>query len=168
MTYKNGIKEYTMTTLLFGGPMGLWYGLVSQSALLGVISSIFCGCSFTLLIFLFVKKQEKKYDKKRFEISQKRQIICDGGANVQGSGGWLFFTEYGLEFYPHKFNISQKGLMIPMSEIELVKTNKNQIIVDTTKKETFTIVVSHNKEWAEQIKQYRSMNQYIICNKCNS
>lgn len=22
MTYKNGIKEYTMTTLFFGGPMG--------------------------------------------------------------------------------------------------------------------------------------------------
>lgn len=153
MIYRNGIKEYTMTTLFFGVPMGLLYGLIGQSVLFGGISGIFCGSSFTLLIFLFVKIQEKKYARKRSEISKERKIICDGGANVQGNGGWMFFTEYGLEFYPHKFNISQKGLMIPVSEIEWVKTNKNQIIVETIEKATHTIVVSHNKEWVEQIKK---------------
>lgn len=154
MTYKNGIKEYTISTLLFGGPMGFLYGIMNQSALIGVISGIFCGCFFTLLIFGFVKIQEKKYDKKRFEIAKERKIVCDGGANVQGNGGWMFFTEYGLEFYPHKINISQKGLMIPISVIKSVKTNKNQLIVDTIENSTFAIVVSHNKEWVEQIKQY--------------
>jgi len=43
----------------------------------------------------------------------------------------MFFTEYGLEFYPHKINISQKNLMIPINSIKSVKTNKNQIIVET-------------------------------------
>lgn len=154
MIYKNGIKEYTMTTLLFGGPMGVLYGLIHRSTLLGVISGVFCGCLFTLLIFLFVKIQEKKYDKKRSEIAKERKIICDGAATVQGNGGWMFFTEYGLEFYPHKVNISQKNLMIPINVIKSVKTNKNQLIVDTIENLTFAIVVSHNKEWLEQINRY--------------
>lgn len=154
MTYKNGTKEYTMTTLLFGGPMGVLFGLVLQNALAGVISGVFCGCFFTLFIFLFIKIQEKKYDKKRFEIAKERRVVCDGAATIQGNGGWMFFTEYGLEFYPHKINISQKVLMIPIDTIKSVKTNKNQIIVDTIENLKFEIVVSHNKEWVEQIKQY--------------
>lgn len=154
MTYKNGIKEYTMTTLIFGFPMGFVFARTYQSALLGVISGLLCGCLFTLLLFLFIKIQEKKYDKKRFEIAKERKIICDGAATVQGNGGWMFFTEYGLEFYPHKINISQKDLMIPINLIKSVKTNKNQLVVKTTEHSTIAIVVSHNKEWAEQIKQY--------------
>ena len=154
MTYKNGIKEYTMTTLLFGVPMGFLFGLKHQSALLGVISGILCGCLFTLLTFLFVKRQEKKYDKKRIEIAKERKVICDGGATVQGNGGWMFFTDYGLEFYPHKINLSKDDLIIPINTIKSVETNKNQLIVDTTENLKFAIVVSHNKEWLKQIKQY--------------
>lgn len=153
MTYKNGIKEFTMTTLLFGGPMGLLFALIHQSILLGVISGVFCGCIFTLLMFLFGKIQENQYEKRRFEIAKERKIICDGAANVQGNGGWMFFTEYGLEFYPHKINISQKELMIPINAIKSVRTNKNQLIVDTIENLTIAIVVSHNKEWVEHIKQ---------------
>lgn len=154
MSYKNGIKEYTMTTLLFGGPMGILFGLMRQSALLGIISGIFAGCLFTLIIFLFVKVQEKKFDKKRLEIAKERNIVCDGGATFQGNGGWMFFTEYGLEFYPHQINISRKNLMIPINTISSVKTDKNRLIVETIENLAFAIVVSHNKEWVEQIKQY--------------
>lgn len=70
---------------------------------------------------------------------------------MQGTGGWMFFTEYGLEFYPHKINLSQEELMIPINLIKSVNTYKNQIIVDTTEDMKFSIVVSHNKEWVEQI-----------------
>ncbi len=49
MIYKNGIKEYAMTTLLFGGPMGFLFGFMCQRVLIGMISGIFCGCLFTLL-----------------------------------------------------------------------------------------------------------------------
>ena len=154
MVYKNGIKEYFMTTVLFGTPMGLLHGLLHKSALLGVFSGVFCGFLFSLLIFLFVKIQEKKYDKKRLEIAKERKIICDGGATIQGNGGWMFLTDYGLEFYPHKMNISQKNLMIPISAIKSVKTDKNRLVVDTMENITFEIVVSHNKEWLEQVNQY--------------
>ena len=157
MIYKNGLKEYTFSTLGFGTPMGLLYGVIYRSALIGVFSGIFCGLLFTVLIFLFVKAHEKKYSKMRFEISKERTVICDGGATVKGNGGWMFFTEQGLEFYPHKVNLSQEKMFIPTSTIASIKAEKNKLIVNTTENLKFAIVVSHNKDWVKQ-------NQKYICN----
>ena len=150
MTYKNGIKEYALTGVMFGVPMGFLFGLMHLSLLLGIIAGFFGGFLFAFLIFLFVKYQEKKFDKKRTEIAKERKIICDGGATINGNGGWMFFTENGIEFYPHKINISTKEIVIPTNTIESVKTNKNQILVSANGK-TIAIVVSHNKEWKKQI-----------------
>ena len=96
MTYKNGIKEYALTGVMFGVPMGILFGLRQLSLLLGVITGFLCGFLFAFLIFLFVKYQEKKFDKKRTEIAKERKIICDGGATINGNGGWMFFTENGI------------------------------------------------------------------------
>ncbi|MBE6595727.1 MAG: hypothetical protein E7644_08015 [Ruminococcaceae bacterium] len=150
MTYKNGIKEYTLTGVIFGVPMGILFGLIHLSLLLGIITGFLCGFLFTLLIFLFMKYQEKKFDKKRTEIAKERKIICDGAATINGNGGWLFFTENGIEFYPHKINISTEEIVIPMNTIESVTANKNQILVRASGK-TVEIVVSHNKGWKKQI-----------------
>lgn len=151
MIYRNGIKEYSLIALLFGIPMGLLFGLLNLNLIVGIISGVLSGFLFTFLMFLFVKFQEKKFDKKRLEIAKERKIMCDGGATIQGTGGWTFFTEKGIEFYPHKINFSQEELIIPTNMIELVGTNKNQIIINTTENLTFEIVVSHNKEWKKQI-----------------
>lgn len=150
MTYKNGVKEYVLTGLLFGIPMGILFGLMHLSLSLGIIAGFLCGFLFTFLIFLFVKYQEKIFDKKRTEIAKERKIICDGGATIDGNGGWLFFTENGIEFYPHKINISTKEIVIPTNTIESVTTNKNQILIGSNG-QTVAIVVSHNKEWKKQI-----------------
>jgi len=150
MTYKNGIKEYALTGVMFGVPMGILFGLKHLSLLIGIITGFLCGFLFTLLIFLFVKYQEKKFDKKRTEIAKERKIICDGGATINGNGGWLFFTENGLEFYPHKINFSTKEIIILTNTIESVKTYKNQILIGANGK-TIAILVSHNKEWKKQI-----------------
>ena len=150
MTYKNGIKEYTLTGVMFGVPMGILFGLVHFSLLLGVITGFLCGFLFALLMFLFVKYQEKKFDKKRIEIAKERKIICDGAATINGNGGWMFFTENGIEFYPHGINLSTKEIVIPMNTIESVKTNRNQILISANSK-IIAILVSHNKEWKKQI-----------------
>ena len=150
MTYKNGIKEYALAGVMFGVPMGFLFGFMHRSLLFGIIAGFFCGFLFTLLIFLFMKYQEKKFDKKRTEIARERKIICDGVATINGNGGWMFFTENGIEFYPHKINISTKEIVIPMNTIESVKTNKNQILVQANGK-TIAILVSHNNEWKKQI-----------------
>lgn len=151
MIYRNGIKEYALMALLFGIPMGLLFGLLRLSLIVGIATGVLSGFLFTCLMFLFIKFQEKKFDKKREEIAKERKVICDGGATIQGTGGWIFLTEQGIEFYPHKINISQEKFILPMNMIESVKTNKNQIIVNTTDKLMYAIVVSHNKEWKNQI-----------------
>ena len=74
MTYKNGIKEYALTGVMFGVPMGILFGLMHLSLLLGVITGFLCGFLFAFLIFLFVKYQEKKFDKKRTEIAKERKL----------------------------------------------------------------------------------------------
>ncbi len=150
MIYRNGIKEYGLMGVLFGIPMGAMFGLKYLSLLTGIISGVLCGFLFAFLMFLFVKYQEKKFDKKREQIAKERKIICDGGATLNGNGGWMFFTEQGLEFYPHKINLSTKEIMIPMQSIASVKTYRNQILVSTNG-QVVTIVVSHNKEWKKQI-----------------
>ena len=150
MTYKNGIKEYMLSGVLFGVPMGILFGFQHLNLLIGIITGFLCGFLFALLIFLFVKYQEKKFGKKRAEIAKERKIICDGGATINGNGGWMFFTENGIEFYPHKINLSTKEIVIPIHTIESVKTYKNQILVSADGK-TVAILVSHNKEWKKQI-----------------
>ena len=151
MVYKNGLKEYSLTTVLFGVPLGILFGLSQLSFIVGVVSGVLSGLLFTLLMFVFIKIQEKKFDKKRIEIAKERRIICDGGATINGNGGWMFLTENGIEFYPHKINISTKEIIIPTSMIEAVKTHKNQLVVRTSNNFTVAIVVSHNKEWKKQI-----------------
>ena len=150
MTYKHGIKEYVMTGVLFGAPMGLLFGLMYFDFILGIISGVVCGILFAFLIFLFVKFQEKQFAKKRAEMEKERRIICDGGATLDGNGGWMFFTDIGLEFYPHKINLSTKEVIIPASAIDGVRTAKNQLIISTDGKDV-AIVVSHNKEWKKRI-----------------
>ena len=152
MVYKNGLKEYSLITVLFGVPMGILFGLSKLSFIVGVVSGVLSGLLFTLLMFLFIKVQEKKFDKKRIEIAKERRIFCDGGATINGNGGWMFLTENGIEFYPHKINISTEVIKIPTNMIEAVKTNKNQIVV-TSNGKNIAIVVSHNKEWKKQIEK---------------
>ena len=151
MIYKNGIKEYLLITVLFGVPTGIIYGLFKFNLLAGVVYGVLSGLLFTLLMFVFIKIQEKKFNQKRIEIAEERKIICDGGATVNGNGGWMFLTEKGIEFYPHKINFSTEEIIIPTNMIEAVKTHKNQIVVSTANKSTVAIVVSHNKEWKKQI-----------------
>lgn len=151
MIYKNGIKEYTLTTVLFGVPMGFIFGVLRLSLLLGIIMGVFSGLLFSLLMFAFIKFQEKQFDKKRIEIAKERKLICDGGATIQENGGWLFLTENGLEFYPHKINVSTEEIKIPMNMIESVNTYRNQIVVHTVNKSAVVIVVSHNGAWKKQI-----------------
>lgn len=150
MVYQNGLKEYSLTAILFGVPMGILYGLSKLSFRFGIVLGVLSGLLFTLLMFLFIKVQEKKFDKKRIEIAKGRRIICDGGATINGNGGWMFFTENGLEFYPHKINISTKEFVIPINTIKSVNTYRNQVIINAGEKPV-VIVVSHNKEWKKQI-----------------
>lgn len=151
MTYKNGIKEFLIMAVCYGVPMGVFFGLSNQSLLIGIVTGLLAGLLFALAMFAVAKIQEKKFDKKRVEIASERKIICDGAATIKGNGGWMFLTENGIEFYPHKMNFSTKEVIIPMNTIEAVMAQKNQIVVITADKSTVAVVVTHNIEWKKQI-----------------
>ncbi len=153
MIYKNGFKEYAMTTLVFGGFMGIFFGIV-HGVIEGIIGGVISGILFTLFIFIFVKLMESKFKKMRDDIAKTKEIICDGGATVDGNGGWMFFTETGLEFYPHKINLDTNQQIIPISDIVAVNTKFNKIIVSTARGEQVNIVVSNSNGWKSHIDRH--------------
>lgn len=151
MIYKNGIKEYLLCGMFYGGLMGIFFGFSTRIFLLGVIFGVLGGFLFSFFMFVFIKHQEKKSNKKRSEIAKERKIICDGAATIQGNGGWMFLTEEALEFYPHKINFSTKEVKIPINMIASVKTRRNQLVIYLADQLMFTIIVCHNKDWKYQI-----------------
>jgi hypothetical protein len=152
MTYKNGIREYLLLAVCYGVPMGIIFGLWQKSVLVGIISGAMCGILYGVIMFLFVKSQEKKFDKMREQIASERKIICDGGATLHGNGGWLFLTEYGLEFYPHKVNFSRQEMRISLKSINAASVLGKSILISVKEyTNAITIIVTHNKEWQKQI-----------------
>ena len=151
MIFKNGFKEYALSGGIFGLFMGIYFGIIYRSVIIGVITGTLCGVLFGLFIFLFCRHQEKKFDIKRNEISKERTIFCDGGATLNGVGGWLFFTTQGLEFYPHKINFSQKEIFIPLHSIKVKGSSLNNIVIQNGDDDVYIFRVSHRKEWKEEI-----------------
>ena len=152
MTYKNGIREYLLLAVCYGVPMGIIFGLWQKSILVGIISGAMCGILYGVIMFLFVKSQEKKFDKMREQIASERKIICDGGATLHGNGGWLFLTEFGLEFYPHKVNFSRQEMRISLKSINAASVLGKSILISVKEStNAITIIVTHNKEWQKQI-----------------
>ena len=162
MIYRNGFKEYALSALVFGIPMGVLFGLSKGNPAVGVVYGVFTGLLFSLVLFAFIKLQERQFDKKRAEIAAERRIVCDGGATVRGNGGWMFLTERGIEFYPHKINFSRKELMIPLGKIESVTTRRNQLVLELSDAPSLMIVVSHCKEWQQQITAVKAQSNDLL------
>lgn len=151
MVYKKGILSYLLMVVLFGLPMGLLFSLMSFNLILGMGIGLAAGLLFSVLMFAFSKKMESDISVKRSHIAQERKIICDGDATIVKNGGWMFLTQFGLEFYPHKFNLSTQNIFIPIEKIQSVSVNRNKINVQTNGNGFYIIIVSKAKKWKEQI-----------------
>ena len=151
MIFKNRFKDYLLTGVIFGVGMGMLQCIRYQSIIMGIISALILGFTFSLFIFLFSKLLEKKYDKMRDEISKDREIICDGAATLRGNGGWIFFTDIGFEFYPHKINFSRKQIIIPEETVISVDASGRALIIRTEKNEVYKFFVAQSKSWKRLI-----------------
>ncbi len=159
MTYKSGIKTYLFMGVAYGIVMGLFFGMFYKGVVLGIISGIACAVLFTLGMFIFVKAQEKTFVKMRAEIASERKIICDGEATLRGNGGWMFFTEYGLEFYPHKLNFSREQLKIPMETVKSVTAIRKELQINAIGGMTHTLTVANNIAWKKHIDEYLKLRE---------
>ncbi len=150
MTFKSGIKEAVLMFVLFGVPMGLLFGLQSMDVTMGVVGGILAGGLFTLCMFIFAWIMEGKYAKLRKQIEESRRVICDGAATVNGVGGWLYYTDYGYEFYPHKINTSTDEMHIEKSAVRSVTAKQNKLVLEIDSV-TVEIIVAKNNEWLKVI-----------------
>jgi hypothetical protein len=64
----------------------------------------------------------------------------------------MFLTETGLEFYPHKFNHGSQSFAIPTEDLVSVSVRRNIVSVALRNGGEVAVVVSHAKEWEEQIR----------------
>lgn len=151
MVYRNGWKEFFNTAIGFGLPMSLFF-IIKYGFALGLAGGVLSGLLFGAVMTIIVRVTEKKFAKMRAEIAADRRVICDGGATWQGLGGWMFLTEAGLEFYPHKFNHGKQNFAIPTEELVSVRVKRNIVTVALTNGSEVSAVVSHAKEWEAQIK----------------
>lgn len=152
MVYKHGIKEYIFIAAVYGTCLGLVQGLWRQSVFAGLFIGVMSGVVFSLCMLLFNKIYQRKYDNKRNEISAEREIICDGVAEVNRVGGWLYLTANTLEFYRYKNKETQQYLMLPLNIIKEVETKTiNKLLIRTTLGHEVAIKVLKNKQWKDQI-----------------
>ena len=150
MVYRNGWKEFFITAIGFGAPMSLFF-IIQYGFALGLFGGVLAGILFGGAMTLVTRGTEKKFAKMRAEIAADRRVICDGGATWQGLGGWMFLTEAGLEFYPHKFNHGKQNFAIPTEELVSVTVKRNIVSVALQNGGEVAVVVSHAKEWEAQI-----------------
>ena len=155
MVYKNGIKVYVITGCCAGLFYGFFMGLFLNNMKSGAMSGLLFGVFFTLCTALSGKHFEKKFRRHRAEISKVRKIICEGPANhkkgANAIGGWLFFSEDTMEFYPHKMNIGGQNISILTDEIVSVETRAQQLKIHTKTGENFTFIVNKAKLWKQSI-----------------
>ena len=150
MVYRNGWKEFFITAIGFGAPMSLFF-IIQYGFALGLAGGVLAGLLFGGAMTLVTRGTEKRFAKLRTEIVSDRRVICDGGATWQGLGGWMFLTEAGLEFYPHKLNHSSQNFAIPTEELVSVTVKRNMVSVTLQNGGEVAVVVSHTKEWQAQI-----------------
>lgn len=150
MIYRNGWREFFIMFFGFGAPMSVYF-VLQYGWIAGLAGGLAAGLMFAGIMMLVTRITEGKFKKMRAEIAAERTVICEGGATWQGIGGWMFFTESGLEFYPHRFNHARKEFAIPLSELAEVRLRRNLLVIVLKDGNGLEVVVSKNKAWKEQI-----------------
>lgn len=100
-----------------------------------VFVTVFGGLMHLALVFL-----EKKFAKTSLLISKTKTIVIEGGASVDGSGGWLFITNEGVEYYTHRLNFDNKSFTLKHNEIQAIKKDgKKLVIISNNVKRTLKV-----------------------------
>ena len=155
MIYKNGIKSYILLGVYVGSIYGVFMGLFGRSALKGLWCGVFFAMLFGPLMYLIATILEKKFVKKRAQIQAERKLYCDGSATLMGNGGWMYLTENGLEFYPHKINYSTKEYFVALSDIESARVVRKALVVTVKNAGDFSFVVANAVAWKKEIEEVK-------------
>ena len=131
--------------------MGTGVGAVSALVLLGLPFGVLFGVLFALVMLGTVKKLERQWAPKRAEVAARTTVIAEGAANLNGSGGWLFVTTDGIEYYTHRVNFNQYNMQIAKSDIQLVFAEGQKLVV-MGNGVRYDFVVNYIDRWLMYIK----------------
>ena len=144
---------------------GLEFGVVMMLIIgpPGILSGILFGVLFGLAMQIMTGSLEKKWAAKRAEVSATKTIIVEGGANLDGNGGWLFVTAESVEFYTHRVNIDHKTLIFCGDEVQSIHKEgmRLAVVANNTK---YVFVVDNVDRWLKHIKpksSYSGSNRYF-------
>lgn len=148
---KPTLKIFLLAALPFGIAMGLVNG-VRSGLTSGLGSGTISGLLFGAAIAGFVHYQSNKFAKLRPKY-EPEGLVLDGGANLGGTGGWLFLTKQRLVFEPHGANAkSAKRIEIPLGEIKGVAPGAGRLVRRfevTAANGTHSFLVENRDKWLE-------------------
>ena len=135
--------------LVFGAMMMIGFGPI------GILSGLLFGVLFGFAMQIVTGTMEKKWAPKRAEISAKTTILVEGGANLDGNGGWLFVTEEGVEYYTHKMNFDHRTLNFSRDDIQSIhkEGSKLAVIANNVK---YVFVVNYVDRWINIVQAYKA------------
>jgi len=156
ITFDMSMLDYLKIVVLAGVPFGLiWYFFDPQITLEDAFyTGLGFGAMFAIAMWGVNRFLAGKFSEQRAAISRERQLICDGSATNHGNGGWMFFTENGLEFYPHKMNLSRKKIIIPIRLIESTEVVSNKLVIKLAGDLSYEFIVRQSNGWKRCIDGY--------------
>lgn len=152
------LKTFFFSGIIFGAVMSLIYGMF-----MGIIAGFLFGLTMSVIMQLL----KRKFKKEGTEIIDGKNIIMDGGANhfvgMEGVGGWLYLTPDEIIFKSHNFNIQNHKLIIPLNQIQEIKTVPtakiipNGLEIKTKEDNIEKFVINNRKTWVEKINETISL-----------
>ena len=136
---------------------GLIFGVIMMIVLgpIGILSGLLFGVLFGLGMQIATGSLEKKWASKRAEVSASKTILVEGGANLDGNGGWLFVTEEGVEYYTHKMNFDQRTLIFSHTEVQSIHKEGGKLVI-VANNIKYVFVVNYVDRWLQIIQAYKT------------
>lgn len=143
-----GLLMVVFFTLLSGSPRAIGWGLAA-------------GLLFGLLIAAFAEWQRSRFTREN-PCSDGERLLKQGPANHfrgwEGVGGWLYLTDKRLLFRPHRFNLQNRELAIPLEEVVDVQTCATAWVIPNglrvlTPKGAQRFVVEGRQSWVAEVNQ---------------
>lgn len=146
-----GVWSVILSFVLFGGVMGLCYGVITSSLATGLASGVLSGALFAGVMALFTVRMSG-----RMARDVPADALYAGPANhrvgrAQTDGGYLVLTPAALLFWAHGINLHPNSrLEIPLRSVTGCHASVRWLVVQTTSgQERF--VVNQKARWAEKV-----------------
>lgn len=144
----NFIKLWLISIVSFGLILALPSVIIEFY--LGIICGLVCGVLFAGLMHIAMIILQRKFSILSSEISETKTIIVEGGATLDGVGGWLFITNEGVEFHNHKINFGKKSFAVTHANIQSIEKDGRCLVIisNNTKRK---LIVENVNAWLAQI-----------------